>query len=176
MTTLTTTATGGTAVRDDASSLDEFSALFAAHYRRVVAYCRRRLGDLDEAEDAAADVFRLAWEKSDGGVPTPAWLFGTARFVVLNRRRTATRSARLHHQVAEAIGRATTPDAAGRRLLDALDTLPEDQRELLMCRYWDGLTAPEMAAVFGCAPASVWSRLYRARAALRRAYHRLENP
>ena len=61
-----------------------FDHLFEANYNAIYRYCARRLGGSD-AEDAAADVFAVAWRRleamPDGDART-AWLFGVAHRVV----------------------------------------------------------------------------------------------
>lgn len=53
------------------------------------------------------------------------------------------------------------------RLLTALRTLPADQQLVLELFYWEGLDGDQIAEVFAIAPATVRSRLFRARDALR---------
>jgi DNA-directed RNA polymerase specialized sigma24 family protein len=54
----------------------EFISLPAAQHERVLHYILRRVGNLEVARELAADVLRIAWQKS-GYVPTTevAWLF-----------------------------------------------------------------------------------------------------
>jgi RNA polymerase sigma-70 factor (sigma-E family) len=70
------------------------------------------------------------------------------------------------------------PDRAGvdpydgadttRLVLQALRTLPAQQRVVLVLRYWGGLSEGEIAAELGCSVGTVKSRASRAVAALRR--------
>jgi RNA polymerase sigma-70 factor (ECF subfamily) len=156
--------------------MTRFAALYAAQQPRVLGYVHRRVGNLAQAEDVTAEVFRIAWEKTGEDVPSPGWLFVTARYVVANQRRSGLRAADLHRQVAEELGRrpVTGDDPVGERVLEALDRLPADQRELLQATYWDGLTAAECAALFGVSTPAVWTRLHRARAALKRLFEAIE--
>ena len=60
-------------------------------------YCSRRLG-VQEANDAAAEVFLVAWRKIDQvpiGADARMWLYGVARNVVRNASRSARRRERL---------------------------------------------------------------------------------
>ena len=51
---------------------DAFEGLWRAHYADILAFCLRRLGDRQEAADATADAFLVAWRRS-GEIPeTPA--------------------------------------------------------------------------------------------------------
>jgi Sigma-70, region 4 len=53
-------------------------------------------------------------------------------------------------------------------VLQALRTLPAQQRVVLVLRYWGGLSEQEIAAELGCSVGTVKSRAHRAVAALRR--------
>jgi RNA polymerase sigma-70 factor (ECF subfamily) len=61
-------------------------------------------------------------------------------------------------------GSALTPDA--RRMLDAIDSLPEDEREAFNLVRIQGLTHPEAAGVIGVTVKTVQRRLNRARVLL----------
>jgi RNA polymerase sigma-70 factor (ECF subfamily) len=142
-----------------------FTALFKRHYPRVSAFALRRTGDRAAAEDIAAEVFRIAWEQTE--VVEPAWLFVTARNLLRNHYRA---QARLGETVQRLRAQRPEADEPGGRidaLLAALEQLPEDQRELLLAHYWDGLSAAECGTLLGGSPGAIWVRLHRARAALR---------
>ncbi|TXS36607.1 RNA polymerase sigma factor [Streptomyces sp. OR43] len=147
-----------------------FTALYTREYPRVHAFAHRRTGNGGEAEEIAAEVFRIAWEHElGGGETTPGWLFVTARNVLGNHYRSTTRLSELHRRIGEEVGRAaTSPEDS--TVLDTLDRLPGPHREVLLLSYWDGLTAAEAAAVLGCGTSAVWVRLHRARKAFREHY------
>ena len=140
-----------------------FTELYEAQHPRVVAYARRRLGALDEAEDCAAEVFRLAWEHDS--TPSVGWLFVTARNIVYALHRSSLRLSELAARVAREESTRVADDEIG--LLDALDELSENDRELLMAFYWDDLTGAQCAQLLGCSTPAVWVRLHRARRALK---------
>ena len=52
-------------------------------------------------------------------------------------------------------------------MLDAVRSLPEDQRNAVYLHYYEGYTAREIAAILGSTTNTVLSRLRRAREALR---------
>ena len=140
-----------------------FIELYQAQYPRVVAYARRRLGTLADAEDCAGEVFRLAWESDS--TPSVGWLFVTARNIVYSLRRSSLRLSELAVRVAREESTKVTDGDVG--VLDALDELPEADRELLMAYYWDDLTGAQCAQLLGCSAPAVWVRLHRARRALK---------
>jgi len=61
-------------------------------------------------------------------------------------------------------------------LSDALDALSDDQREVILLRDIEGLSAPEAASVLGLSVDALKSRLHRARQALRSALRPVLEP
>ena len=141
-----------------------FVDLYEAQYPRVVAYARRRLGGLADAEDCAAEVFRLAWEQA--ATPSVGWLFVTARNLAYAHHRSGARLSELVRRIAAEEG-STPPGEADLGVYEALDQLPESARELLMAYYWDRLPGTECAELLGCTLPAVWVRLHRARQGLK---------
>jgi RNA polymerase sigma-70 factor (ECF subfamily) len=58
-------------------------------------------------------------------------------------------------------------DEERKRIREALETLPETQRQVTVLRYFADLTIPEVAKVLGCREGTVNSRVHRALAQLR---------
>ncbi|GAA1998333.1 sigma-70 family RNA polymerase sigma factor [Microbacterium pumilum] len=152
------------------SRQETFRTLFDAHYPAVFGYLRRRVADVEDAEELAADVFRLAWEKQDPRSPFQrAWLFRVAanRLTDWYRRQGLRRDveAALRCRLEEAASRIGVEDSVAVR--DAVRALPFREQEALQLTYWDGMSASEIAAVLDCSTAAVWTLLSRARARLR---------
>ena len=88
----------------------EFISLHAAQHERVLHYILRRVGDLEVARELAADVFRIAWQKS-GHEPTTevGWLFAVARNVIGNEYRGRRRRRELIQKLAAGVQAAAEP-------------------------------------------------------------------
>jgi RNA polymerase sigma factor (sigma-70 family) len=158
-----------------ASPEARFNALFARHYPAVFGYAARRVGR-DEAGDATAEVFTVAWRRL-GRVPTePAtlpWLYAVARRVVANQERAENRRKRLRARAAATSSEtADPPDAAGLDVEAALLRLSEADREVLRLAAWEGLQSAEIAGVVGCSANAAAVRLHRARQRLAGELHR----
>ena len=159
-----------TAPRSGARTLppeESFRRLFSRHYGAVFAYAARRVG-WDEAADVTAEVLTVAWRKFRSVPAEPGtlpWLYGVARRVVANQLRSQRRRIRLHAEVA-AMPRIGWSDADPADLDDALASLREDDREVLMLAAWEGLTPSEMGRALGCSANAAAVRLHRARGRL----------
>ena len=157
---------------------DAFDQLVRAHqdiaFRTAWLVC----GSSADAQDAAQEAFVKAWRalgRFRQGAPFRPWLLAIVANEARNRRRASGRRARLTLQLAEerpSGGAAPSPEVAllareeRAELLAAVDRLGEEQRAAIACRYFLGLSEAETAAVLGCRPGTVKSRLSRALARL----------
>jgi RNA polymerase sigma factor (sigma-70 family) len=160
---------------------ERFEGLFRENYARVRAYALRR-AQADAAQDVVAETFLVAWRRLDD-VPEDAlpWLYGVARRVLANRRRSAGRGAALERRLAFAAPPAGSGDPAesvgdAEIVRAALARLSDRDREALMLVAWHGLTGARAARAAGCTRAAFAVRLHRARARLARELDELEPP
>lgn len=147
--------------------------LFATHGRMVLGLCRLLLRNVDEAEDAAQQVFLSAHRAVLGGsVPreAPAWLAAIAR----NECRARIR-ARMREPLALPELPSDLPDPLASAIRDvdldafwaALASLPRRQRRALLLRELGGLSYDELGLALGVSHSAVESLLFRARQQLR---------
>jgi RNA polymerase sigma-70 factor (ECF subfamily) len=153
---------------------DAFRSAFGRHYGAVFGYCARRLG-WDDASDAVADVFTVAWRRIrriPAEPETLPWLYGVARNVVSNHLRSTRRRQRLDERAAVDLDGTTIEDQQD---LDAvLASLGADDREILMLSAWEGLGPAEIGRALGCSSNTAAVRLHRARARLSAAWDNQE--
>jgi RNA polymerase sigma factor (sigma-70 family) len=164
-------------------------ARLAAERGRLVRYCFRIVRDLDAAEDLAQETLITAWRSQDrlrDGLLWNAWLTGIARNICLRWLRTQNRHAtRMREPLARDntaspfpndIPDESAPDPADvleknefAYLLDqAMASLPEKSRNLLVERYVDDLPLAEIAARRGIVEETIAVQLHRSRQALRK--------
>lgn len=159
-----------------------FDALFAAHGPDVVAYCGWGAAHPDDAQDAVAEVFLVAWRRLDEvprGDAARVWLYATARRVIANQRRAGRRRVALRERLAEESARQTPgredagPDRDEALVREALDMLRPPDREVLLLAEREGLTPEQIGAVLGCLAVTARGRLYRARRRFRAIFDAL---
>jgi RNA polymerase sigma factor (sigma-70 family) len=142
------------------------------HGRAVLRYCRRHLSSREEAEDATQIVFFNAYRSLERGVDPhaeQAWLFKIAEHVVMYRRRTISRRARVEFpsdlgRFADSIAAPrdpARPELAG--LEAALGRVPDAQRRAIVLREWHGLSHREVAAELGITRTAAETLIFRAR-------------
>lgn len=149
-------------------------------WARVVAGLTRRFGDLDIAEDAAAEAFATAVERwpADGVPPNPGgWLTTTATRKALDRiRREAQRDTK--HQAALMISDDTPHVPNGPIDDDRLrlvftcchPALAPEARIALTLRMIGGLTVAQIAHAFLVQETTMAQRITRAKAKIRAAH------
>ena len=149
----------------------------------IDAYCRRRLSP-ELAKDAAADTFLIAWRKIDEAPPGSdalPWLYGIARGVVSNARRSSFRAGRLSRKVRSiGIPRDDSPDDVvvsrheSSQILIALDELGPSDQEVLRLSIWEELSGRDLAIALETSEEAARQRLSRAKGRLAASYNRLE--
>jgi RNA polymerase sigma-70 factor, ECF subfamily len=142
-----------------------FAELYDQNFDRVYAYIARRVHDRDVAEELTAEVFRQALEHLPRfewrGVPFAAWLLRMAAHAVNDRWKASAREGELPDQeVAEAgVERAIERQAM---LAKLVDSLPEDQRMVIMRRFVDQRSIRDIAQELGRSEGAVKQLQFRA--------------
>ncbi|MEU0089865.1 DUF6596 domain-containing protein [Kribbella sp. NPDC006257] len=161
---------------------DVEAAITRAHHEewaRVVATLTRRFGDLDIAEEAAAEAFATAVERwaADGVPPNPGgWLTTTANHKAIDRlRRESKRDAK--QKEAQVFYDDDPPEPVGAiederlRLIFTCchPALAMETRMALTLRMVGGLTVPEIARAFLVQETAMGQRITRAKAKIKAA-------
>ncbi|MEQ4206833.1 sigma-70 family RNA polymerase sigma factor [Actinopolymorpha sp. B17G11] len=157
----------------DLTDRASFEDMYQRHHVLVVKFLWRRL-PADAVEDAAAEVFLLAWRgrRQLRGEVLP-WLYGIARRVAADVMRQRERASRLGERLRGSTGEAAGPAAEAAALdrasaVHALRGLSVRDREVLMLVSWEGMDVAGAAKVLGCSAATFAVRLHRARRRLER--------
>lgn len=160
-----------------------FDQVVVRHQRRVLMTAWRLLGSLEDAQDAAQEVFLRLYRYLDRFDETRAMLPWLYRLTVnvchdLRRRRSRTTALGL-----EEAGLITAPSGVEedlaraeqrRTVLAALKDLSEKEREALVLRDLQGLSTKEVAGILGSSETTVRSQLSTARVKIKRFVDRLE--
>lgn len=169
--------------QDDRSSAARFERLYDLHYRKIAAYCRRRVAQ-QRVDDVVAEIFTVAWRRIDEvpeGAAALMWLYRVAYRTVGHQWRSRDRQQRLERrlsvvpdppvEVPEEVAVAADETA---RVLRAAERLGERDAEVLRLLCWERLTRDEIAAVLDLTPNAVSQRIHRARKNLSKEFARLE--
>ena len=127
-----------------------FAELYEQNFHRVYAYVARRIHDRSEIQDVTAYVFQQAlanigkfkWR----GAPFVTWLYRIAANAIADQARKKSRELTETELTANT---SVDPDLEQvdrrARLFRAVDSLPEDQRRVILMRFGDEKTIREIA-------------------------------
>jgi RNA polymerase sigma-70 factor (ECF subfamily) len=167
----------------DAAAFDE---LVNRYKNRVYNVAYRFLGNHEDAQDVAQEVFIRAYkgiQKFKGAAKVSTWLHSITGNLAKNRIRDSRRKGRDQGTSIEALVEKSvhdsladdgpTPDQTAQKgeldevLQQCLGELPEHYRMAFVLRTFDGLSYEEIADAMDCPPGTVKSRLNQARTLLR---------
>jgi RNA polymerase sigma-70 factor (ECF subfamily) len=158
--------------RHDAETL--IRALYAEHGRSLLAYATRLTGDRAAAEDVVQETLLRAWKHADdltsGHGSVRGWLLTVARNLITDRARArAVRPAEVADVVDKPPVEVDHSESVVNSMvvMEALDKVSPEHREVLVQLYYRGRTVSEAAKELGVPPGTVKSRSYYALRALR---------
>lgn len=174
--------------RAKAGDAQAFCELAAPQEARLLEEARGLCRDPSTAEDLAAETLAEAWRslaRYDQTCRLGTWLFS----ILLHRYQKHLRRARsrpiplaqmpaaeveVHQREQENVPSAAPSPAeaaeqreADDRIRGALESLPEKHRQVVLLRFFEDASLPEIAALLGCSVGTVKSRLHYALEKLR---------
>lgn len=142
-----------------------FAELYELHFDRVYAFIARRVHNREEAEDLTSEVFhqalanlpRFEWR----GVPFLAWLLRMAANAIVDRWHSTSREQVDPRRDAE--DPAALAEIEQRAMLFQLvDSLPPDQRRVIIHRFIEQRSTREIALELGRSEGAVKQLQFRA--------------
>jgi RNA polymerase sigma-70 factor (ECF subfamily) len=178
--------------RARAGETSAFCRLAAAHEGRLLQQACGLTRDQSAAEDLVTETLVEAWRslsRYNGACRFSTWLFS----ILLHRHQKALRRARSRpiplaalppaaaderrhaHENLPATGLSPADEAMRReaadKLREAVAALPEKHQRVILLRFFEDASLPEIAGVLGCSVGTVKSRLHYALERLREAQH-----
>jgi RNA polymerase sigma-70 factor (ECF subfamily) len=155
--------------------------LVRRHHTALMRYLERAGGGLHAAEDLHQQTWLSVLDHLDRFDPRAsggfrAWLFRIATNKVHDRWRRRGREKAMHAGLRLSSMQTSPSPADGlieaeqrRRLLDAVQRLPDPQREVVLLRHYGGLRFSQIAELLGCPLNTALGRMHKALLKLRRA-------
>ena len=154
-----------------------FDNLYDATFQDVLSYCRRRTRTPEDANEATAETYLIAWRKFaelQATAKPVAWLLAVARQVLLNQRRSNDRRDRLVNRLQQQprtlnveISKQHEHSEVVAAVLKSLNNLDPLDQEIIALAAFEGLSYQEIAIVVNRRSSTIKSRIYRARKQLR---------
>jgi len=132
------------------------AGLYEEYYDRIARYVYVRIGNKNDAEDLAGEVFLRALESlksyKERGVPMQAWLFRIAHNLVVDHLRRMAKRRTIPLDATEIESDMNPVTAAEKNIeleqvVKAMEKLTREQREVLGLRFFGGLTSKEVGGI-----------------------------
>ena len=148
-----------------------FADLYDMLSSRVFGLIRRVLVDPSQSEEVLQEVFLEVWQSAAAFAPNKgqgrSWILTIAHRRAVDRVRASQASAdrdvrvgaRDAHTPQEGIAEQVELRIEGRRVVRALGTLPDSQREALTLAYFGGYSQSEIAALVGAPLGTIKTRM-----------------
>jgi len=170
----------GAVIQPAAVSSELLRVLYISHYRHVLQICRKFFRQLEDAEDAAAEVFLKLYRvlhQKDEMVPFRPWISQIAAHHCIDklRRRKHEKSSSLEEVHVDDLLDHSTPSALSQvirnetegRIRRALAALSEKHRTVLVLRYYNRMSYAQIADALNMPLSAIRIRIFRAKRSLR---------
>ncbi len=163
--------------------IEAFSQLVEKYQDRLCRSLYRITGSTHDSSEIAQEAFVLAYQKLDtfkGNSAFYSWLYRIAFNTAISKKRKKRHSTASLDNIRESSGEEPVdhhPDNAPEHQMElaekqklvqqALDSLAEEFRYVIVLKEIDGLKYDEIAEIIGCPVGTVRSRIHRARSELR---------
>jgi RNA polymerase sigma-70 factor (ECF subfamily) len=138
--------------------VDAFSTLYEKYLDPIFRYIYFRVNNLQDAEDITGMVFIKAWEALPryrlNGFPFSSWLYRIAHNMVVDFHR---KRKSLPIEKVDELGVDHRTNLLAeiaekeqlRNLINAISRLPDDQQQVIILRFVEGLSHKEIAKIMG---------------------------
>lgn len=157
--------------------LNEYNSAVDLHADGLYRFALKHLRDTDQAKDVVQESFARLWQRVEDvdGSKAKSYLFTTAHHLLVDEARKKDRSTPMEprHEGMQ-WAQQDHPDLQA-VLEEALATLPEVQRSVVLLRDLEGYAYEEIAETTGLNVTQVKVYIYRGRTALKNYIGSLEN-
>ncbi len=179
----------GLAARASTGDRQAFGELYHQYVDKIYRYVYFKVGQQGDAEDITSQTFLRAWDAIGDyewrDHPFGAWLFRIAHNLVVDYHRARRETVPLDDASPQLEGRASRdslrPEGAlagiiaGDRVRKAIAQLTDEQQQVLVLRFYEGLSTGETALLMGKRSGAIRGLQFRALSALRELLDRQED-
>lgn len=127
--------------------------IYLSYHDKVSAYVREKVENHHDAEDLVSQVFEKVYGKlhtfDEAKASLSTWIYTITRNTVTDHFRTCRRELKFADWMDHEDFPAEDPDEALDALADALLTLKERERDLILLHYYKGMTLKAVADKMG---------------------------
>ena len=133
----------------------DLETIYTQYHGKVMGYIYARIRNHAEAEDICSDVFEKVQRKLAGFDPSRAsvstWIFTITRNTMIDHYRRSRPSEELDENLSDSteLDEGLLNSETLTELANALRSLPEEMRDIVVLRYYDGKPLTEIAEMMG---------------------------
>ena len=136
----------------------QLAGLYEEYYDKIARYVYVHIGNREEAEDIAGEVFLRALKSlksyREKGIPMQGWLFRIAHNLTVDYLRKMDKRRTVPIDSVVLAGNDNPIDTAEKniefeRVTEAMKQLTTEQREVINLRFFGGLTSREVGGILG---------------------------
>jgi RNA polymerase sigma-70 factor, ECF subfamily len=157
---------------ENVAAHEDWKVCFSEMGPGLLLFARQWVRSVADAEDVVQEAFVRFWRR-DLNIRNRALLYAAVRSAALDLIRRDSRRARRENEAFAGTEHRVQPqfeqiDDSQRELVQAVDRLPRDQREVIVMKIWNELTFAEIGETLGISQNTAASRYRYALASLKR--------
>ena len=156
--------------------MPDIETIYLHYYSKVMGYIHSRIRNRADAEDICSDVFEKIQRKlpefDSAKASVSTWIFTITRNTVIDHYRRSKPVEELDENLSDnaELDESLLNNETLSELAEALRALPEELRDIIVLRYYDGKPLTEVAEIMGLSYGAVKLRHQSALAKLRRLF------
>ena len=156
--------------------MPDIEKIYLQYYSKVMGYIHSRIRNRADAEDICSDVFEKVQRKLPEFDPAKAsvstWIFTITRNTVIDHYRRSKPVEELDENLSDnaELDESLLNNETLSELAEALRALPEELRDIIVLRYYDGKPLTEVAEIMGLSYGAVKLRHQSALVKIRKAF------
>jgi RNA polymerase sigma factor (sigma-70 family) len=158
-------------------TVKEYNTCVDHHSDAVYRFILHNIRDKDDARDIVQDTYEKLWMNYEGVnfEKAKSYIFTTAYRTMIDKIRRGSKMVRMEdHHLDQPLHHDQHHDLK-KVIREALETLPEIQRSVVMLRDYEGYSYQEIGEITGLNESQVKVYIYRARLALKEYIGSIEN-
>lgn len=158
-------------------TVDDYNRCVDAHADGLYRFMLKHVRDAEQARDLVQEAFAKMWVKLDQveGTKAKSYLFSTGYHTMIDQIRRAKKQGNFDEVDQGKLAHSGHYSDLNERLHEALDTLPEVQKSVVLLRDYEGYSYSEIGDICKLSEAQVKVYIFRARKALKAYIGSIEN-
>jgi RNA polymerase sigma-70 factor (ECF subfamily) len=150
-------------------TVDDYNACVEAHADGLYRFLLKHTGDTEKARDLVQDSFEKMWKKVDEINPLKAksYLFSTGYRTMIDMLRRDKKQGNFDEVPVKQLAHGNQYSDLNELLHQALETLPEKQKSVVLLRDYEGYSYEEIGEICEMSESQVKVYIFRARKALK---------